>query len=353
MDRYRRSLQVALGVIWLLDAALQYQPYMFTKAFPREVLAPTGPGNPGWIAHPVHWAAHLTAEHVVIFDALFATIQLLIALAFFSRRTVRLALVGSTVWALGIWWMGEGIGGLFVGAQSPVAGAPGAAVLYALVSVLIWPRDVTAAQDPTGSVATRSPLRAVAARVIWLVLWGGFAFESLQAANRAPSALHDMVAGIADGEADWLQSVDHGFAAALAHHGTEVSIALAVGFVLIALSALGTDGIVKSGLLLAIVISALIWVIGENLGEIATGTATDPNTGPLLILLAAAYWPLAVSSEQTQERQLPGGSAVCLGVRFCRLILTTRALSGPRDALTSRSPRGITPNRTTVELPGS
>jgi hypothetical protein len=311
LDRYRRSLQLALGVIWLLDAALQYQPYMFTKAFPREVLAPTGPGNPGWIAHPVQWAAHLTAEHVVFFNALFATIQLLIALAFFSRRTVRLALVGSLVWALGIWWMGEGIGGLFAGPQSPVAGAPGAAVLYALISVLLWPRDDTEAEDTVGSVATRSSLHAVAARVVWLVVWGGFAFESLQAVNRAPSALRDMVAGMADGEATWLQSVDHGFAAALAHHGTEVSIALAIGFILIALSAFGTAGIIKSGLVLAIVISALIWVIGENLGEISTGTATDPNTGPLLILLATAYWPLGVSSQQTQERQLPGSSAVC------------------------------------------
>ena len=294
MDGYRRSLQLVLGVIWLLDAALQYQPYMFTKAFPREVLAPTGPGNPGWIAHPVHWAATLTAGHVVVFDALFATIQLLIALAFFSRRTVRLALIGSIVWALGIWWMGEGLGGLFAGPQSPVAGAPGAAVLYALISVLLWPRDDTTAEDTVASVATRSPLHTVAARVVWLVLWGGFAFESLQAANRAPSALHDMVAGMADGETTWLQSVDHGFAAALADHGTEVLIALAIGFGLIALSTFGTAGIVRSGLVLAIVLSVLIWLIGENLGEISTGEATDPNTGPLLVLLAATYWPLSV-----------------------------------------------------------
>jgi hypothetical protein len=293
VGRYRRSLQFALGVIWLLDAALQYQPYMFTKAFPRMELAPTGPGNPGWIAHPVHWAASLTVGHVVVFDALFATIQLLIALAFFSRRTVRFALLGSVVWALGIWWMGEGIGGLFAGPQSPVAGAPGAAVLYVLISVLLWPRGATSAADTTGSVATKSPLHPVAAKVVWLVLWGGFAFESLQATNRSPSALHDMVAGMANGEASWLQSVDRGFASALAHHGTEVSIGLAIGFALIALSVFGTAGIIRSGLVLGIVISVLIWVIGENLGEISTGQATDPNTGPLLILLAATYWPLS------------------------------------------------------------
>ena len=35
-----------------------------------------------------------------------------------------------------------------------------------------------------------------------------------------------------------------------------------------------------------------IWIVGENFGAMLTGMATDPNTGPLLILLAAAYWPL-------------------------------------------------------------
>src|SRR5205809_285130 len=30
----RRKLQLALGVIWVLDGILQYQPSMFTKSFP-------------------------------------------------------------------------------------------------------------------------------------------------------------------------------------------------------------------------------------------------------------------------------------------------------------------------------
>ena len=38
-----------------------------------------------------------------------------------------------------------------------------------------------------------------------------------------------------------------------------------------------------------------IWVIGENFGGILTGQATDPNTGPLLVLVTLAYWPLAGS----------------------------------------------------------
>ena len=29
----RRGLEIALGVLWLLDGALQFQPYLFTKDF--------------------------------------------------------------------------------------------------------------------------------------------------------------------------------------------------------------------------------------------------------------------------------------------------------------------------------
>jgi hypothetical protein len=42
---------------------------------------------------------------------------------------------------------------------------------------------------------------------------------------------------------------------------------------------------------LAVVVAAFIWVVGENFGGIGAGSGTDPNSGPLLMLLAVAYWP--------------------------------------------------------------
>ncbi len=44
-------------------------------------------------------------------------------------------------------------------------------------------------------------------------------------------------------------------------------------------------------LVLAMVVAAVIWVFGEALGAILAGGGTDPNSGPLLVLLALAYWP--------------------------------------------------------------
>ena len=35
----------------------------------------------------------------------------------------------------------------------------------------------------------------------------------------------------------------------------------------------------------------MIWVVAQALGGILASGATDPNSGPLLVLLALAYWP--------------------------------------------------------------
>jgi hypothetical protein len=44
------------------------------------------------------------------------------------------------------------------------------------------------------------------------------------------------------------------------------------------------------------VVSAVIWVFAEAFGQIMAGGATDPNSGPLLVLLALAFWPLRTPS---------------------------------------------------------
>ena len=42
--------------------------------------------------------------------------------------------------------------------------------------------------------------------------------------------------------------------------------------------------------MLALVVAALLW-LAQGMGGIFTGSGTDPNTGPLLALLALAFWP--------------------------------------------------------------
>ena len=65
--------------MWLLDAVLQYQSFMFTKAF-GQMLAGTAAGNPAVIASPITWDARLVEHHPILLNTAFATIQLLIGL---------------------------------------------------------------------------------------------------------------------------------------------------------------------------------------------------------------------------------------------------------------------------------
>jgi hypothetical protein len=280
----RRVLQLTLAAIWLLDAVLQYQSFMFTKAF-GQMLAATAQGNPAVIAAPITWDARLVEHHVTALNTVFATIQLVLAIGIAWRPTVRLALGASVAWAVGVWWFGEGLGGVLSGAANPVTGAPGAVILYALLAVLLWPANRGA--PCTAARAVGVPI----ARALWLVLWASLAYFALQPANRAPQALHDMIAAMAGGEPGWLAAIEKASAALLAHQGLAASAGLAAAFALIAVGVYLPDRPARAVLVLAIVTAVVIWVIGEAFGAIFTGGGTDPNSGPLLALLALAYWP--------------------------------------------------------------
>ena len=87
-----------------------------------------------------------------------------------------------------------------------------------------------------------------------------------------------------------LAGVDRAVAGAVGSHGPAIAIGLAVACVAIAAGVLW-PATTRAALLLSVLVALAIWVVGENFGGLLTGQATDPNTGPLLILLAAAYWP--------------------------------------------------------------
>jgi hypothetical protein len=298
----RRLLQLALAGLWLLDALLQYQSFMFSKAF-SQMLAGTASGNPGVVASPINWNATLIEHHAVLVNSMFATIQLILAVGIAWRPTVRLALAASIAWALGVWWFGEGVGMVLTGSASPFSGAPGAVIIYALLAVLLWPAD-------RGSLAPFTAARAVGApvaRALWLVLWLSLAYFALLPGSRAPQALHNMIAGMGNGEPGWLAALDRNAAALVAHQGLAASIVLAAALVIIAVGVYLPIPAAKGTLVLAIVVAAVIWVFGEAFGTILTGGGTDPNSGALLILLALTYWPVR-TAVTAPARTAPAGA---------------------------------------------
>ena len=285
----RRILQIVLGVIWLVDAALQFQPYMFTRSFVTGVLEPSAQGVPGFLGDAITAMSRFLLAHIAEWNFLFATIQLGIAIGLLLRPVVRLALALSIGWAVLVWWFGEGFGGLFA-SVNPIMGLPGAVILYAILAVLLWPpgSGESANDEPELSVAERSPLHPVAARLLWAVLWVTFAWYLLLPANTTPGALNDLVSGMGPGEPGWIQALDRAIAGGLADNGLAVSIVLAAACALIADAVFLRRG-GRSLLAVAIVFSVLVW-LAEDFGGVFTGSGTDVNTGPLLVLLVLAYW---------------------------------------------------------------
>ena len=283
----RRALQLLLAATWLLDAVLQYQSFMYTKAF-GQMLAGTASGNPSVIARPITWDATLVEHHLVLINTIFATIQLVIGLGIAFRPTVRYALALSVAWSAGVWWFGEGLGGVLSGAASPLNGAPGAVIIYALLAVLLWPADL----DTRAPFTAARAVGAQVARGLWLVLWLSLAYFALTPANRAPQAVGGMISGMESGNPGWLAALDRGAASLVSGQGLAASVALAVAFILVAAGVYLPAPAAKATLVLAIVVALVIWVFGEAFGMIIAGGATDPNSGAPLVLLALSYWPL-------------------------------------------------------------
>jgi hypothetical protein len=270
----RRGLQIALGLLWLLDGALQLQPFMLRSSFATQVLAPAAAGQPHWVAGPVQWAANLVAAHPVAWDVPFGLIQLLLGVGILVPRTTRLALAASLPWALGVWYFGESLSGLASGNASLLTGAPGSILLYAVLAVVAWPRRGRSDIAP----ARWLPLA-------WAVLWIGAAVLQALPMNNTGADLEGAI--LAYQTPSWLAGVETSLGHFVGRNGTTAVVVLVAVEALIGLAAL-----YRRTIAIAAVVGFLgalaIWVLGQDFGQLYTGQATDPNTAPLIALMAIA-----------------------------------------------------------------
>ncbi len=283
-----RSIQIGLGIIWLIDGLLQLQPKLFGADFANGVILPMTQGQPGIVSSAMTHLAHLVSVQPALADSVFAATQILIGVGLLIHQTVKPALVLSFAWALGVWALGEGFGMLFTGAASPLTGAPGAALLYVAIGVLVWPR--TAGPAVSGPAASEGPLGAWGGKAIWAVVWSGMGFLWLLPANRAGGSISGAISASVAGEPGWLAHGQLSVAHALGSGAGSVAVVCGVLSFVIGLGPLltrHTTVFLVAGAALALD----YWVFGEAFGGVFTGLATDPNTGPLLVLLALAVYP--------------------------------------------------------------
>lgn len=292
MKPSQRLIQIVLGVIWLIDGILQFQPYMFTKSFATDMLAGVGQGQPGFVAHPVTAMASFLSPHIALWNALFATTQVLIGLGLLMRKTVKPALAVSFAWVIAVWWFAEAFGQMLNGGATIISGAPGAVLLYGLIGALVWPTG----ESREVSASASGPFGDMGGRMVWAAVWVIDAVLQFLPMNTTKGALSSAITSSASGEPGFLATISNHVGNAIHGHGPVIAVALGIIELMIGLGALGRRP--NIALMTGAGLALVIWVVGQDLGGIFTGQGTDPNAGPLYILLAftCLQWRGAVST---------------------------------------------------------
>lgn len=288
----RRLTQRILGAIWLLDGLLQLKPAMFTQAFVTGVILPSAEGQPRAIADLVDFAAHLVSGHMAEWNILFTLIQLALGVLLLSDRWVRPTLVASMLWAL-IVWIVEGIGMPFGAQMTLLNGAPGAGIVYALVSLAVWPTS----GDPNVWLPWSQRFAQFALGAIWLF---GFvlqlewiaAFPSAGATQVSVPRVSGMVMEGMPAQSTYLSLPlsDPQLSRLLAPVGEWVVIGLAMAALLIGILWINGQSLAPIAWF-SLLLLALFWWLGQSFGGIWTALATDPNAAPLIALLVLCATP--------------------------------------------------------------
>jgi len=295
----RRAIESALGLVWLLDGALQFQSFMYSHGF-IEMLTNNAEGQPGWLHDSVIWAAHQAQHNLTVWNTIFALVQVGIGLGLLYRPTTKPALAVSFVWAVIVWWFGEAFGMLFMNMANPLTGAPGAVLIYLIIGLMVWPTA-----RPAGLLGVRG------ARITWTALWLVMAWmwltEAASSANATSGAIEAAPSGMS-----WLSEIQGWAAEGAKGNGLPIALVLAALSVAIALS-VALDWHPRGFIITAVVLNLLYWLLGQGFGGIVQGGATDPNSGLLFVLLGLAMYELVVPYMRAPERSAsrpPGAGEV-------------------------------------------
>jgi hypothetical protein len=293
-----RGIQIALGLIWLLDGLFQFKSFMFTHGIVSEVFEPAMHGQPSFIGDPMRTFDDFYGRDLTLWNTLSGEIQIAIGLALIcSKRLVKPALTVSFGWAIFVWWFGEGFGGLTSNTlPAPLMGAPGAVILYAIIGLLVWPTEKQEGRSPT----SLGPLGDRGGLCFWSGLWVISAGLWLANVNRAKEATHEMITGMAEASPHWLAKIQDSLAKHTVGHGTTIAVVLAI--VSIAVTIGVWTPLRWPALAIGIILTLAYWVLGQDMGgPFWAEGATDFNAGPLFVLLAFALFPFAQHARAAQS----------------------------------------------------
>jgi len=263
------------------------------QSYEQTMAAETAP--PG-LHHILAWEASTFLAHPFLWW-LPAALELCVGAWLVARPASRRALAASAGLAVVIWAAGEGMGGLFSGLSSVLGNYPGAALLYAAAAAVLFPRRPP---RPEAGSAAEAGVMGQWTRMGWLALWIGAAYFTALPQN-GEAGLPFMLSVSQSGAPGPLRSLDAAELRWLTIGNTNMlgfalaAACLAVGF------AVFLGFLPRLFLSLSVLIALAAWVAVQNFGGILSGSSTDVGTGPVLVLLALAFWPSGARRPRTRQ----------------------------------------------------
>jgi hypothetical protein len=134
--------------------------------------------------------------------------------------------------------------------------------------------------------------------LVWCGYWSLAATLFLLPNNRTPTSVSSAITGMSSGEPSAYSHFLNSFGNNFGSGGVWTSWLLAIGSLVIGFGPLvfrrPTPFLAAGGLL-----ATFFWVSGQGLGGIFTSSGTDPNSGPLIVLLALAMVPAVLPDPTT------------------------------------------------------
>ncbi len=298
----KQLLRRILGVLWLIDGLLQLQPQMFTMNMVNGVMAPTAQNQPAPVAASLNWIIAVTTHNLILVNLLIAVVQVVLGILLLTGFWVRGTVIASVVWALIVWYGGEGMSMLLTGQAGILTGAPGAVLLYPFLGLLIYPK---ASSSQSSSAETDKNFLLSQKHFHWVLagFWVFAALLQLQPywwqSGQISQLISGMV-GLGGFNGILVDPIFKGLSALTANIEVPLNILLIVVFLALGVGlAVVKEDRLRPFLIASLVISFLIWWGTQGFGMIFTGLATDFNSGLLLIVMDLACWPKgAISREQ-------------------------------------------------------
>lgn len=273
-----------------MDGLLQLQPGMFTMNMITGVIKPTVVGQPFLVAQLINWATSIVSPHLIFFNWLVAAVQLLIGVLLILDVTHPLVLFLALLWPALVWVFGEGLGQVLTGKALVMTGAPGAVALYGAIALIAWPFRKP---GPRQGLPSRK-----AALWVLVCLWVLGAMLQLQPTFLYKNGLSGAILGLASGQPRWLASSVRWAGHLVAIRGGDWSLGLAAWQATIAALLLARK---KLGLVLSTITALAFWWFGQAFGSMFTGMGTDPNSGPLIVLLAFVLYQVDKPTEELER----------------------------------------------------